>query len=406
VFIARQFEPVLETQTHDIVIEDNRISGWGRARENPPNVGADDGAIHCNYWHEKNDARRPDRIVIQRNTISNPRHGANPWRSSTASAKHPAGPQGVMFERCGRNHVIRYNDIFSTNGNHYNDGIGGGENSSTAGFPWADSDIYGNRVSQAYDDGIEAEGGNRNVRIWGNYLDQVFVAIANAATAVGPLYVWRNVANRMAGMNNPDIAPDLELRGPFIKAGSNAPAASGGRAYYFHNTALQPPPAGGARYGMGAGWGINKSGGTLFNFVSRNNIWHIHKEAQIHGEPKFFSIRADGDKGSIDADFDLYNGQLANAGRNAERRGRGPGAAGRPLYASSGSSYPDLAAQPGNFALKSGSPGYQGAEPIANFNDRYPRPDAGAHQSGMPPMQFGVKARFPISGTTNRSEPD
>jgi hypothetical protein len=385
VYIERQHEPVLEKQTHDIVIEDNKISGWGRARDKTPEIGADDGAIHCNYWHEKDDAKRPDRIIIQRNTIMNPRHGANPWRTSTAQAKHPAGPQGVMFERCGRNHVIRYNDVASSNGNFYNDGIGGGENFSTAGFPWADSDIYGNRVSQAYDDGIEAEGGNRNVRIWGNYLDQVFVAIANAATAVGPLYVWRNVSNRMGGMNNPGISPDLEHRGPFIKAGSNSPAASGGRAYYFHNTVLQPP---GGRYALGAGWGINKSGGTLVNFVSRNNIWQIHKEQQIHGQPKFFSIRADGDKGPIDADFDLYNGQLANAGRSAERKG----VSGRPVYASSGSGYPDLAKAPGIFALKSGSPGFQQAEPIPNFNDQYPKPDVGAHQSGTPPMRFGVKS--------------
>ena len=31
-------------------------------------------------------------------------------------------------------------------------------------------------------------------------------------------------------------------------------------------------------------------------------------------------------------------------------------------------------------------------ERIANFNDSYARPDVGAHQSGSPPMQFGVDA--------------
>ena len=74
--------------------------------------------------------------------------------------------------------MIRYNEIPSRNGNYYMDGIGGGDNFSTAGFPWADSDIYGNRVSEVYDDGIEAEGANRNVRIWGNHFDRVYVAIA------------------------------------------------------------------------------------------------------------------------------------------------------------------------------------------------------------------------------------
>ena len=391
VLIERQSEPVLDAQTHDIVIEDNEIAGWGGFERIKPGSGLadNDGAIHCNYYRETDDAKRPDRIIIQRNTLRDPRHGANPWRTG-AERKHPHGPQGVTFSHCGRNHVIRYNEIYSTNGNHFNDGIGGFANYSSSGFPLADSDIHGNRISQVYDDGIEAEGANRNVRIWGNYFDRVFVAIANAATAVGPLYVWRNVSHRMAGMHQPDAHPDADRRGPFIKAGSDHPSASGGRAYYFHNTVLQPP---GARYSMGAGWGINNSGGKLYNFVSRNNIWHIHKEARIQGEPKFSSLRADGGLGPIDADFDLHNGPLTNTGRHAGPRGWGPGTAGTPIYATSGTSYPDLVARPGNFSLGRSSPGYGAAERIANFNDRYPRPDVGAHQSGTPPMRFGPSAR-------------
>jgi hypothetical protein len=392
VFIQRQFEPILEATTRDIVIEDNEISGWGGSGHQTPGVADEDGAIHCHYFREHDPARKPTRVVVQRNRIYNPRYGANPWQTGSAPRAHPLGPQGVTFMRCGANHVFRYNEIYSTNGNHYNDGMGGGDNFSTEGFPWADSDIYGNRISHAYDDGIEAEGANRNVRIWGNYLDRVLVAIANSATAVGPLYVWRNVSDRMGGMYNPSLNPDLGGRGPFIKAGSHHNAFNGGRAYYFHNTALQPPPPPGSRYSMGAGLGIEKSGGTLYNFVSRNNIWHIHKEALIHGQLKFYSIWADGDRGSIDADFDVHNGELLNAGPSAGRRGWGPRDKGRPIYASSGASYPDLDAQPGNFALASRSSGYKGGVHIPNFNDRYPQPDAGAHQSGTAPMQFGIDA--------------
>jgi hypothetical protein len=43
------------------------------------------------------------------------------------------------------------------------------------------------------------------------------------------------------------------------------------------------------------------------------------------------------------------------------------------------------AAQPGSFALKPGSRGHGAAECIPNFNDGYPRPDVGAHQSGTGP---------------------
>ena len=261
VLIERQFEPVLDAQTHDIVIEQNEISDWGGFENIKKGKGlADtDGAIQCGYWRETDDAKRPDRIIIQRNRIHSPRHSANPWVSRARGRLHPEGPQGVNFDRCGRNHVIRYNEISSKNGNHYNDGIGGADNFSAAGFPWADSDIYGNRISDVYDDGIEAEGGNRNVRIWDNTFDRVYVAIANAATAIGPLYVWRNVAKRMDGMYEPEARGGAI--GPFIKAGSNNPSANGGRAYYFNNTA------------PGAGAGIARSGGKLYNFVSRNNVW-------------------------------------------------------------------------------------------------------------------------------------
>ena len=359
-------------QTHDIVIEDNEISGWGGYDNHKPgrNVADSDAAVHCNYYRETDDAKRPDRIVIQRNTIRDPRYGSNPWQTGAGARKHPAGPIGVFFLRCGKNHVIRYNDIYSKNGKYFMDGLSGEDNFSNAGFPWADSDIYGNRISQVYDDAIEAEGGNRNVRIWGNFIDEAFVAIANAPVAVGPLYVWRNVSHRMARMYEPDGDPDLERRGPFIKAGSKRAAAGGGRAYYFHNTVLQPP---GKRYSYGAGWGIFGSAGPLTNVVSRNNIWHIHKEVHVHGQPKFHAIgRAE--RGGVDAASDLL----------------------RPVYASSGTQYPDLANHPGNFHLKPGTPGAGSAEPIANFNDRYAgRADVGAHQSGTPPQRFGRAANSP-----------
>jgi hypothetical protein len=393
VFLERQWQPVLDSKSHDIVIEDNEISGWGASGQQKPGMADEDGAVQCGYYHETISARKPDRVIVQRNRIHSPRHSANPWQAGGGPRVHPQGPQGVNFSRCGTNHVFRYNDIYSANGHYYNDGIGGSDNFSAEGFPWADSDLYANRISHVYDDAIEAEGSNRNVRIWGNYLDQTMTAIANAATSVGPLYVWRNVSHRMGGHYSPGANPDFTPRGAFIKAGSSNASFNGGRAYYFHNTVLQPPPPPGARYSMGGGSGIENSGGTLFNFVSRNNIWHIHKEPLIDGELKFHSIRADGHLGFIDADFDLHNGAISNAGRDTERRGWGPGPSGRPVYSSSGTTYPDLAAQPGNFTLDKASPGYRGAAPIPNFNDRYPqRADVGAHQSGTPPMQFGVDA--------------
>jgi hypothetical protein len=93
--------------------------------------------------------------------------------------------------------VIRYNTIWSDDDHQYNDILGGSANHSARGFPHRDSDIYGNLLSHCWDDAIESEGANCNVRIWGNYSTESFVGVACAGTLTGPLYVWRNVCGVM-----------------------------------------------------------------------------------------------------------------------------------------------------------------------------------------------------------------
>src|SRR5207253_1421742 len=151
--------------------------------------------------------------------------------------------------------------VFSTNGNWYNDGIGGEDNFTKTGFPNADSDIYGNRVEQAWDDGIEAEGGNRNVRIWGNYMNQTLTGVATTANSVGPSYIFRNVFNRANSSDN-----------VFAKSGSIS-SVGDGRRYLFHNTLLQN--------GSGSGFAVGGTGSTqmVANTVSRNNIFQTRNSS-------------------------------------------------------------------------------------------------------------------------------
>lgn len=66
-----------------------------------------------------------------------------------------------------------------------NDTFGGSSNFSFEGSPNRDSDIYGNLISHVWDDAIESEGANMNVRIWGNYTDHTFQHIAVACTGSG-----------------------------------------------------------------------------------------------------------------------------------------------------------------------------------------------------------------------------
>ena len=327
---------------HDVIIEDNDISEWGRLRTTN-NAGWQIGLdMEAGIRAACTKSWQLERVVIQRNRIHHPRYGANSW-----SWGHPAGPQAITFGHCGGNHVIRWNEIYSEEGRYFNDAIGGEDNFSAVGFPNADTDIYGNRISHAWDDGIEAEGANRNVRIWGNYLDLTAVGIATTVTHAGPVYIFRNVYNRSRKLSQ--RAPDQDDRGPFFKAGASD-KWGGGRRYVFHNTSLQP---GG---NQGAGQGISgNSSQPLTNTVTRNNIWHIWKP---HWEP----INEAGGSGN-DFDYDLYNGRL----KSPQKHG----------------------------AQFSGTPdGKDKGVRIPNFNDDYVgrAPDIGAQENGAAPLRFGFDA--------------
>jgi PKD repeat protein len=394
------------TQTSDIVIEDNEISGYG--------TNDTDAAVHCNYNNNSsNEAVRPERVIIQRNKIHSPRVSAQSWFYG-----HPVGPNAFEFNYCNGNHVIRFNEVYSTNGNFFKDGLGGVENFTSdtnswfsvqnKGSPFADSDIYGNVMTQIYDDAFESEGADRNVRIWGNYFDKVFVPMGNANNAMGPLYVWRNVIHSLGGMSqtpsstgNP-ATPDLEERGPFIKGGGRSGEWRGGRAYYFHNTFLQPPPSycGGINLPCGAGWAMREDDRDHYNFWSHNNLWIIHKPQQINGEPKHSAITASCSLGSAAnqtecrLSHDMYNNGIVSG---ATRTTPPDWSNVTPTYATSGGSYPSsipTAANgwEGDFTLQAGTTGHGQALVLFNFNSQYASPDVGAHQSGTGVMKFGVGA--------------
>jgi hypothetical protein len=346
---------------HDVVIEECDISGWGRI--------AEDG------WGRNTDSaiysRAPAlrRIIVQRNRIHHPRGNSNNWRESRPrpgkrEPNHPEGPQAVSFFDSEGNHVIRYNTVFSDDQHQCNDLFGAGANFSTRGFPHRDSDIYGNLLSHCWDDAIESEGANCNVRIWGNYMTDTFVGIACATTSVGPLYVWRNVT----AVNR--VSPG-GTGGGMLKTSDRL---GGGRIYVFHNTILQPPAPPGAQRSLGADVGLGW-GGPMVNVTSRNNILHVNRRAI-----------ADRARDPLaDYDYDLYSAAI-EAAEGQERHG----AKGVPVYARGGG----MTDGKGVFCLAPESPGFDAGLGIPNFNDGYAGagPDVGAHEAGAPPMEFGADA--------------
>jgi hypothetical protein len=354
----------------DVVIEDNDISNWGSWS------GKTLGGVKVQNERESAvyamcSATNPwlQRTVIQRNKMHHPRYGANSWDYG-----HPLGAQAVAYNHCGGNHVIRYNDVYSEDGRYFKDGFGGQSNFSAIGFPNADSDIYGNVVKHAWDDGIEAEGANRNVRIWGNYIDQTAIGIATTVVHNGPLYMFRNVYNRSRMKSAKSL--DNDDRQNFAKSGT-ASDFGDGRRYVFHNTLLQARQDG-VTNGLGAGGGIIAAGSTtpLTNTMSRNNILHVWKASND-------SIRTQGG-GKNDFDYDLRNGGLS-AYSGAEANGW----VGVPVY-KSGHGWSNW--DGGNYQLDASSPGFDKGMRLPNFNDGFggSGPDVGAHEAGSAPMKLGV----------------
>jgi VCBS repeat protein len=346
----------------DVIVEDNDISGWGRQRAGIYGVEQDSG-VHAVCPSASSAFTR---VTVQRNRIHDPRYTANSW-----STGHPEGPQAVTFNQCGGNNVIRHNEMYSASGRYFNDIIGGSDNASTTGFPNADSDIYGNRLQHAWDDAIEAEGGNRNVRIWGNYIDRTGTGIATTLNTVGPIYIFRNVYNRSRILQ--DSPPDADDRQVMFKAGSNA-AFADGRRYIFHNTTLQAMEAG-SIYGLGASGGISGTGSTQLtnNTVSRNNIFHNWRTWTA-----YYDIGTGNDFAN-----DMYNGSAGAPDRN--------GIHAYPTYAPG---HGWMSEDGGMYQLLVGTPGYDQAERIPNFNDAFNglAPDVGAHEGGSARMLFGIAA--------------
>ena len=362
----------------DIVIEACDISGWGLPDQAQENVFGKD--MEAAIYAREKDPQNPtiERVIVQRSRIHHPRYDTNSWAEyrkeldpeRTARRWHPGGPQAVTMYNTRGNHVFRYNDVWSDSAHYYNDILGGGSNYSAAGFPNRDSDIYGNRLRHCWDNNIEAEGANCNVRIWGNEVDDGMAPIATAATHVGPLYIWRNICG--VSRRSPLDTWDEDRRGPFLKAGSGR-GFGGGRTYVFHNTLLQPPPETGMALPRGVITALSSHGGPILNHMSRNNILHVC-------QPRGISLDEREPSTDNDFDHDLYNGRLKVNDPKQEAHG----IQGVPVY------HPDNG--PGEFYLAPASPGYDAGVRIPNFNDGFTgaAPDMGAHEAGTPPMQFGA----------------
>jgi hypothetical protein len=356
-----------DTTNRHIVIENNDISGWGEKSDGYP-FGANLQAAVYGGWHSAVVS-----TVIQRNKIHDPRWGSNSWAENHGkSTNHPAGPQAISIGVAHEgNLIVRYNTIWSNQGHYYNDVLGLGRNSSYEGFPGPDSDIYGNYIANCFDDAIEAEGSDTNVRIWNNYITEAYLGIGNAAVSIGPLYIWNNVFARAYS----PVGSEHGTYGPVIKNGhASKEEFMTGHTYFFHNTVLQPNGEGFGGIGV-----IESNGRITKHFTSRNNILQVHDVATN-------SITVRNGNSDIDYDYDLMNRAYPDGHEKH-------GISGVPIYANA-SPLLDINSMAGDFRLSPSSPGYAAGAIIPNFSDNYPgtAPDIGAQQQNRTNMTYGVNA--------------
>lgn len=356
---------------HDIIIEDCDISQWGNSDSSGFGINLQ-AAISAPYR-----ADHIERVIIQNNKIHHPRTDSNSWgearHNPDGDPYHPQGAYGVVFYDTKGNHVIRYNQFYTDDDHYFCDILGAGSNISYKGFPNKDTDIYGNHFERCWDDAIESEGANENVRIWANEIDRVYHPIGVIVTSIGPMYVWRNIVNRSRKFGHIQNSDDYG-RGEFLKCGGTVDDNiwyGDGRMYIYHNTILQPLATGSGILPLGCEGAFIAEGKSLYNAISRNNILTNYKmdSYTIRNNPEDES-----NCGRNDFDYDLYTGRIKETCPDV-------------IYEQNGiflESNAEIMYSPAErYALLPGSPGFDAGIVLPNFNDDYvgAAPDMGAVES-------------------------
>ncbi|MBN2712130.1 MAG: right-handed parallel beta-helix repeat-containing protein, partial [Planctomycetes bacterium] len=355
---------------NNIVIDGCDISGWG---QNDPRDGW--GVNLQSAIYSKSKQLRT--VIIQNCKLHHPRSDSNSWRETTyTGSKHPRGPQGISFLGGQGHYIVRYNKIYSDLDHMFNDSMGEVHNFSFGGFPNRDSDIYDNYVANCWDDGIEIEGANMNVRVWHNYINTTWGAVGAASPSLGPVYFWRNVyAESRAG-----ITTDASgYRGHYLfKLGNENLQWVRGKMYIFHNTSLQPPAYAGHYAPCGAQSGIVFTSDKKLaeNITSRNNLIHLRLNGAL-------AIRDTQKTPSNDFDYDMHNGKVS-----AKEGSEAHAIVAEPTYERA----PD-----GRLWLAPGTAGHDAAIRIPNFNDNFTgkAPDMGAIETGTTEQKPSTWPEFP-----------
>jgi len=161
-------------------------------------------------------------------------------------------------------------DLTPSGGGHYIagntiiggwDGIGGEEEGSAHGTFDRDTIVENNTIQECWDDGIQSEGGDQNVRIRNNDISGCGTGIAFAAPVTGPLYIEQNHIH--------DLSMGLYENLFCFKVGND-----GGGTTYLTENVCDVDSSAEAAQGAGAD-GIHQTNEGLSPIVSRRNIFQV-----------------------------------------------------------------------------------------------------------------------------------
>ena len=376
----------------DIRIINCNISKWGRASNTTTSKGVyvDDLGNEINYdggvriYKAKN-------IVVERCYIHDSKAKSNAWydviqegayAGNTYSNVHPKGPTGIFVDRANAGIVLRYNDVIGSQSHRFNDVIETAQNGDVIGGFTKDGDIYGNMLALGRDDGIELDGGQCNIRMYNNRLEQTYTGISTAPNRKGPSYIFNNVIWNMG-----DGAKSVR-QSVAVKNGGDVTYTKG-RQFFFNNTMVVERNC---ISGVGYGDGEKRA---MYWATTRNNIL-VSGRTPSAARPESSPQGSSGGDGlsisdresdpTCDFDYDLLGNTVVSNGQGA-------------IYAQSGSEAHAVKGLPkfaditqGNFTITSSNDiGIDKGVFIPGFSTAYQglAPDMGA-------FEYGASSLMPI----------
>ena len=300
------------------------------------------------------------KVVVENCYIHSPNTASNYWDEDTTEITHPAGIDGFYIQQSKGQLVIRNNTVVGKEDFRFNDIITGWKNEAVEGGFAMDCDIYGNYFAYGNDDGIEIDGGQKNIRVYENRIEHTFSGISCAPNLAGPSYIFRN---EIVNLSDQAGRSSYAIKNVY----SNLDQTIYGTTFVFNNTF----------YGNFSGFEIFREASRSSRLVSRNNI--IVVTGKEYGLSNHYSDL--NDDFDYDMIYNIYDKELTIRDKNAGFEING-------LF-----ELPQfINEKEGDFALESNSPGIGAALELDNFCEELDGrvPDMGARQSFSSSWTYGI----------------